>query len=123
MFRQTTVLEELQETLKTEPDSLISELYEIVDQLARPESLQHVEVVTVENKECERWHWAAGINVQVHREMMCAGHKAGGRDACQGDSGGPLMTRDPRSQLWSLVGVVSAGYSCAKPGQPGIYHR
>ena len=24
---------------------------------------------------------------------------------------------------WMLVGVVSAGYSCAKPGQPGIYHR
>ena len=93
------------------------------DQLARPETLQHVEVVTVENKECERWHWAAGINLQVHREMMCAGHKEGGRDACQGDSGGPLMTRDPSTDLWTLVGVVSAGYSCAKPGQPGIYHR
>ena len=24
---------------------------------------------------------------------------------------------------WTLVGLVSAGYSCAKPGQPGIYHR
>ena len=38
MFRQTQVLEELQESLKTEPDSLISELYEIVEQLARPDN-------------------------------------------------------------------------------------
>ena len=93
------------------------------DRAARPESLQHVQVVTVDSKECERWHWTAGINVQVHQEMLCAGHRAGGRDACQGDSGGPLMTRDNVTGLWSLIGVVSAGYSCAKPGQPGIYHR
>ena len=31
--------------------------------------------------------------------------------------------QDPDSGLWTLVGLVSAGYSCAKPGQPGIYHR
>lgn len=24
---------------------------------------------------------------------------------------------------WTLIGLVSAGYSCAKRGQPGIYHR
>jgi secreted trypsin-like serine protease len=24
---------------------------------------------------------------------------------------------------WTLIGIVSAGYSCAKRGQPGIYHR
>ena len=38
LFRQTRVLEELQESLRTEPDLLISELYEIVDQLARPDN-------------------------------------------------------------------------------------
>ena len=38
MFRQSRVLEELQENLKTEPDSLISELYQIVEQLARPDN-------------------------------------------------------------------------------------
>ncbi len=77
--------------------------------------------------------------------MMCAGHEMGGRDACQGDSGGPLMvdanvvdsvdsdklsgnnnntlpvgSSPPR---WTLVGLVSAGFSCAQPGRPGIYHR
>jgi len=24
---------------------------------------------------------------------------------------------------WYLIGIVSAGYSCAQRGQPGIYHR
>lgn len=91
--------------------------------LTRPKVLQTTEVITVDNKVCEQWHWKAGINVRIHREMVCAGHEAGGRDACLGDSGGPLMTQDPVTGVWSLVGVVSAGFSCAKPGQPGIYHR
>lgn len=25
--------------------------------------------------------------------------------------------------VWYLIGIVSAGYSCAKQYQPGIYHR
>jgi len=93
------------------------------ERMTRPKVLQSVEVVTVNNKECEKWHWGAGIGVQIYTEMMCAGHREGGRDACQGDSGGPLMTKDPDTGVWTLIGLVSAGYSCAKPGQPGIYHR
>jgi len=94
-----------------------------VERLTRPKVLQSVEVVTVKSKECERWHWGAGIGVHIYPEMMCAGHRDGGKDACQGDSGGPLMTKDPDTGAWTLIGLVSAGYSCAKPGQPGIYHR
>ena len=65
--------------------------------------------------------------------MLSAGYENGGKDACQGDSGGPLMKRMNHTsennenvvsgKRWTLIGLVSAGYSCAKPGQPGIYHR
>jgi len=89
---------------------------------SRPKTLQAVDVITINNTECEEWHRTAGIRVKIFSEMMCAGHREGGRDACQGDSGGPLMTKDDDG-VWSLIGLVSAGYSCAKPGQPGIYHR
>ena len=34
----------------------------------------------------------------------------------QGDSGGPLMVRQ-RDGRFVLVGLVSAGFSCGKPGQ------
>jgi hypothetical protein len=49
--------------------------------------------------------------------MLCAAARRGGRDVCQGDSGGPLIVRDP-SGFASLVGVVSWGAGCARPGAP-----
>ncbi|XP_071034270.1 serine protease 33 isoform X2 [Parasteatoda tepidariorum] len=87
----------------------------------RPKVLQYVGVPVIENKVCETWHRKQGINIRIHDEMMCAGYEFGGRDACQGDSGGPLMMED--NNVWYLIGIVSAGYSCAKSYQPGIYHK
>ncbi|RVE53600.1 hypothetical protein evm_001741 [Chilo suppressalis] len=87
----------------------------------RPRTLQAVDVPVLDNRVCERWHRANGINVVIYPEMLCAGYKGGGKDSCQGDSGGPLMLE--RAGRWYLIGVVSAGYSCASRGQPGIYHR
>lgn len=49
--------------------------------------------------------------------MVCAGHPQGGQDACEGDSGGPMVVRG------RLVGVVSYGRGCARPGEPGVYTR
>ncbi|XP_069703520.1 chymotrypsin-like protease CTRL-1 isoform X2 [Periplaneta americana] len=87
----------------------------------RPKTLQAVDVPVIDNRLCERWHKSNGINVVIYEEMMCAGYRGGGKDSCQGDSGGPLMME--KAGRWYLIGIVSAGYSCAQRGQPGIYHR
>ncbi len=49
--------------------------------------------------------------------MVCAARE--GKDSCQGDSGGPLIDKE----TGKLLGVVSFGSGCAKPGYPGVYAR
>ncbi len=51
------------------------------------------------------------------RSMFCAGYAKGEVDSCQGDSGGPFVVAG------KLVGIVSYGEGCARPGRPGIYTR
>ncbi|HWH92299.1 MAG TPA: serine protease [Baekduia sp.] len=49
--------------------------------------------------------------------MLCAAPRRGDRDVCNGDSGGPLMVRDATGAS-RLVGIVSFGIGCARPGLP-----
>lgn len=50
--------------------------------------------------------------------VLCAvGATAAQQDTCQGDSGGPL------TRMERLVGLVSTGEGCGRPGVPGIYTR
>jgi len=94
----------------------------LVPEVKRPSVLQVVNVPVITNEKCERWHHDQGIQVQIWPEMVCAGYREGGKDSCKGDSGGPLMVQQADGR-WVLIGIVSAGFSCGKPGQPGIYHR
>ena len=49
----------------------------------RPKTLQVVDVPIIDNRQCEDWHQAKGINVIIYDEMMCAGYRQGGKDSCQ----------------------------------------
>ena len=48
---------------------------------------------------------------------VCAA--AFGKDSCQGDSGGPLFWKSGTSRI--QVGIVSHGFLCAIPQNPGVY--
>uniref|UniRef100_UPI00398F7C55 complement C1r subcomponent-like n=1 Tax=Pristiophorus japonicus TaxID=55135 RepID=UPI00398F7C55 len=59
----------------------------------------------------------------VTDNMFCAGLPEGGRDACGGDTGGGLLVPHPRSGDWHLLGIVSWGIGCGRPGRYGVYTR
>ncbi|XP_077292462.1 serine protease 33 [Arctopsyche grandis] len=78
-------------------------------------------VPILSTEECIMWHRSKQISVEIHSEMICAGHSDGHQDACLGDSGGPLVImKDGR---YYLVGITSAGFGCGIDHQPGIYHN
>jgi len=78
--------------------------------------LLEVDVPLITNAKCST-QYGGGIT----DAMLCAGYDAGGKDSCQGDSGGPLFVNKNSNPI--LVGVVSWGEGCARPGKPGVYAR
>jgi trypsin len=80
-------------------------------------TLLEVDIPLVSSKNC-----LIGYPGRITDRMICAGFMAGGKDSCQGDSGGPLLTRDVQGNP-TLVGVVSWGSGCARPGKYGVYSK
>ncbi|CAK9821367.1 unnamed protein product [Anthophora retusa] len=82
------------------------------------QTLQEVTVPILTNAECRASKYPAR---KITDNMLCAGSKEGSKDSCQGDSGGPLHIVN--GDTYDVVGVVSWGEGCAKPGYPGVYSR
>ncbi|XP_047736429.1 trypsin [Hyalella azteca] len=87
------------------------------------EVLRKVRVPIMSNDECKTKKYRPS---EITDNMVCAGYDQGKIDACQGDSGGPMMfeTKNNAGQRQvDLIGVVSWGQGCARPGYPGVYTR
>ncbi|MBL1085154.1 serine protease [Streptomyces actinomycinicus] len=67
--------------------------------------------------ECSRAYPGGIEGAYLPATMLCAGEVTGGPDSCQGDSGGPLVAAG------RLIGLVSWGSGCGRPGTPGVYTR
>ncbi|XP_071824221.1 chymotrypsin-like protease CTRL-1 [Apostichopus japonicus] len=57
----------------------------------------------------------------VTRNMFFAGYERGGADSCRGDSGGPYVMK--KGSRWVLMGIISWGVGCGRPGSYGVYTR
>ncbi|XP_073829269.1 serine protease persephone-like [Musca autumnalis] len=63
------------------------------------------------------------IKQGIQNTQLCAKDKKQEKDACHGDSGGPLvLVADESRKSYKVIGVVSAGFSCADI-TPGLYTR
>jgi hypothetical protein len=82
----------------------------------QPDVLQKLAIPVVADEICGEEY-----DLKSDSSQICAGNLAGGQDSCQGDSGGPLFSAE--EDQFSLVGIVSYGYGCARKGIPGVYTR
>ncbi|XP_065343147.1 trypsin-1-like [Cloeon dipterum] len=81
--------------------------------------LREVDVPVMSNEDCRKTNYTEQM---ITDNMMCAGYPDGQKDSCQGDSGGPFIT-ERADKRFELIGVVSWGNGCARPGFPGVYTR
>jgi trypsin len=93
------------------------------DGFATPPILQVVGVPVVKREHCEAQYqnFKPLAKGYIDETMFCAGFEIGEKDACQGDSGGPIFFENPNSGTITLMGLVSWGYGCARPGLSGVY--
>ncbi|MFJ7150936.1 serine protease [Streptomyces sp. NPDC100445] len=82
-----------------------------------PRRLRAARVHVLPDDSCARAYPGGPEGTYRAAGMLCAGEIAGGPDGCQGDSGGPLVAAG------RLIGLVSWGSGCGRPGRPGVYTR
>jgi len=78
--------------------------------------LQSVKMPVVSNKECNA---ESAYNGTIPENILCAGHKEGGKDGCNYDSGAGLACKG--DDYWYEAGIMSSGYKCAQPNAYGLY--
>ncbi|XP_037950602.1 serine protease filzig [Teleopsis dalmanni] len=86
--------------------------------------LRDAQVPIVNRQICEQSYKTVFNFINFSDRLICAGNS--NVDACQGDSGGPLMMPQMDTigvYKYYLLGIVSYGYECARPGFPGVYTR
>ncbi|PSN57574.1 hypothetical protein C0J52_00495 [Blattella germanica] len=82
-----------------------------------PALVQEVQVPILSLQQCRQMKYRPQ---RITQNMVCAGK--GTQDSCQGDSGGPLLVNSADDKL-EIVGIVSWGVGCGRPGYPGVYTR
>ncbi|XP_072225828.1 tryptase-like [Leuresthes tenuis] len=81
--------------------------------LPDPEVLQQLKIPIISQQTCSTTY-----GKKLPSNLLCAGYRAGGKDACKGDYGGPLVCRTAKGFV--QVGIMSSG-GCGLPDNPGLY--
>uniref|UniRef100_A0AB38ZE92 Venom S1 protease 23 n=1 Tax=Ectomocoris sp. TaxID=3104572 RepID=A0AB38ZE92_9HEMI len=71
--------------------------------------LKKVDVRIVPLKTCS-YNYVGQVNAAAGTQICTFGR---GKGSCQGDSGGPVLLLDPQTNMYTLIGLVSFGKSCA----------
>lgn len=83
----------------------------------QPKFLQEIRLPIQRQAKCKQ-----STTFNVTENMFCAGYdRPVLRDVCAGDAGGPLAVRI--QDRWYLLGLVSWGEGCGRPGKYGFYTR
>ncbi|KAF4530496.1 hypothetical protein B566_EDAN017513 [Ephemera danica] len=83
--------------------------------------LLEADLTVVDFKTCHDRYFVEFGATAVVDQHICAAALDGKRGSCDGDYGGPLLYIDEAGPV--VVGLMSWGLGCARPGYPAVYAR